>query len=109
MDTPHPEEDDTLIALDPLEIVEHVLAAENLTFDRTEDGDLAFAWLVAADQQVIEMFQLSRQSYNDIADDCSDWQPLRDQLSQGLFVDLRRLLTDSAGAAPANVLPGSRG
>ena len=42
MDT-HPDEDDALMALDPLEIVEHVLAAENLTFDRTEDGDLAFA------------------------------------------------------------------
>ncbi len=30
-------------AIDPLDVVEHVLAAENLAFDRTEDGDLAFA------------------------------------------------------------------
>lgn len=43
MDAPRPEEDDTLIALDPLEVVEHVLTAENLSYDRTEDGDLAFA------------------------------------------------------------------
>lgn len=43
MDYPRPEEDDTLLALDPLEIVERVLSAENLSFDRTEDGDLAFA------------------------------------------------------------------
>ena len=43
MDIPRPEEDDTLIALDPLEVVEHVLASENLSFDRTDDGDLAFA------------------------------------------------------------------
>ena len=43
MDTPQPEEDDSSIALDPLDVVERVLAAENLTFDRTEDGDLAFA------------------------------------------------------------------
>jgi hypothetical protein len=28
---------------DPLDVVEHVLTAENLEFDRTEDGDLAFA------------------------------------------------------------------
>ncbi len=42
MDIPHPEEDDVLITLDPLEVVERVLSAENLTFDRTEDGDLAF-------------------------------------------------------------------
>src|ERR1700731_2883996 len=43
MDIPRPEEDDTLIALDPLDVVERVLAAENLSFDRTDDGDLAFA------------------------------------------------------------------
>jgi hypothetical protein len=42
MDT-RPEEDETLLAFDPLDVVEHVLNAENLTFDRTEDGDLAFA------------------------------------------------------------------
>ena len=42
MDTPHNEEDVEL-GLDPLDVVEHVLAAENLTFDRTDDGDLAFA------------------------------------------------------------------
>ena len=42
MDT-QPEDDDVLMALDPLEVVEHVLSAENLTFDRTEDGDLAFS------------------------------------------------------------------
>src|SRR5579863_7038176 len=41
MDAAHPEED-TFVILDPLDVVERVLAAENLTFDRTEDGDLAF-------------------------------------------------------------------
>ena len=43
MDNPQPEEEDVLFASDPLDVVELVLAAENLTFDRTEDGDLAFA------------------------------------------------------------------
>jgi hypothetical protein len=43
MDFPRSEEDDTLIAFDPLDVVEHVLLAENLNFDRTDDGDLAFA------------------------------------------------------------------
>ena len=42
MDT-QPDDDDVLMALDPLEVVEHVLSAENLTFDRTDDGDLAFS------------------------------------------------------------------
>ncbi|MGH6985420.1 MAG: YbjN domain-containing protein [Caulobacteraceae bacterium] len=40
---PHSEEDDVIITFDPLDVVEKVLAAENLSFDRTEDGDLAFS------------------------------------------------------------------
>ncbi len=43
MDIPHPDEDDGPLVCDPLDVVERVLAAENLTFDRTDDGDLAFS------------------------------------------------------------------
>jgi hypothetical protein len=43
MDAPQSEEDEVDLSFDPLDVVEHVLTAENLTFDRTEDGDLAFA------------------------------------------------------------------
>src|ERR1700739_4324944 len=43
MDSLRPDEDDGLLALDPLDIVERVLVSENLNFERTEDGDLAFA------------------------------------------------------------------
>jgi hypothetical protein len=35
-------DDNVLFSSDPLDVVEHVLTAENLPFDRTEDGDLAF-------------------------------------------------------------------
>ena len=42
MDTPTPDEDIDF-AQDPLDVVERVLTAENLSFDRTDDGDLAFA------------------------------------------------------------------
>ena len=42
MDTT-PSDENALLANDPLDVVEHVLAAENLPFDRTEDGDLAFS------------------------------------------------------------------
>ena len=41
MDIARPEEVD--VPFDPLEVVEHVLTAENLPFDRTDEGDLAFA------------------------------------------------------------------
>ena len=42
MDTPQSEEDDVEFGLDPLDVVEHVLSYENLTFDRTEDGEVVF-------------------------------------------------------------------
>src|SRR5512141_2830867 len=38
-----PSDDTVQLGSDPLDVVEHVLAAENLTLDRTEDGDLAFS------------------------------------------------------------------
>jgi hypothetical protein len=44
MDMPEPEPLETELGLDPLDVVEHVLNAENLEFDRTEEGDLAFAY-----------------------------------------------------------------
>ncbi len=40
MDMPRTEDVD--ISYDPLDVVENVLAAENLPFDRTEEGELAF-------------------------------------------------------------------
>ncbi len=43
MDAPQSEEDEVDVGFDPLDVVEHVLSTENLTFDRTEDGDIAFA------------------------------------------------------------------
>lgn len=43
MDTTSPSDDSVQLGADPLDVVEHVLAAENLPFDRTEDGDLAFS------------------------------------------------------------------
>ena len=43
MDTTIPSDDSVQLGSDPLDVVEHVLAAENLPFDRTEDGDLAFS------------------------------------------------------------------
>ena len=72
MDT-RPDEDETLMAFDPLDVVEHVLTAENLTFDRTEDGDLAFA--LAGDWKDYELWFA--------------WRPEADCLQLCLSVDLR--------------------
>src|SRR6202008_963299 len=81
MDT-QPEEDDVLLAMDPLEVVEHVLTAENLTFDRTEDGDLAFA--LTGDWKDYELWFA--------------WRPEADCLQLCLSIDMRMGKDTRAGA-----------
>lgn len=68
-----PEEDETLMALDPLDVVEHVLTAENLAFDRTDDGELAFA--LAGDWRDYELWFA--------------WRPEADCLQLCLALDLQ--------------------
>jgi hypothetical protein len=71
MDTPTSE--DTDIGFDPLDVVERVLNAENLEFDRTEDGDLAFA--LAGDWKDYELWFA--------------WRPEADCLQLCLSIDLK--------------------
>ena len=70
MDLPHEEPE---LGNDTLDVVEHVLTAENLTFDRTEDGDLAFA--LAGDWQDYELWFA--------------WRPEADCLQHCLSIDMR--------------------
>ena len=53
MDSPQSDED-VFLAADPLDVVEHVLNAENLEFDRTDDGDIAFS--LAGDWREYELW-----------------------------------------------------
>ena len=82
MDTPHSEEDEVDFGLDPLDVVEHVLTAENLTFDRTEDGDLAFA--LAGDWKDYELWFA--------------WRPEADCLQLCLSLDMRAPKSKRAAA-----------
>ena len=72
MDTPTPDED-VDFAQDPLDVVERVLTAENLSFDRTDDGDLAFA--LAGDWKDYELWFA--------------WRPEADCLQLCLSLDIR--------------------
>lgn len=77
MDNLMPDEDDGLLVMDPLDVVERVLSAENLSFERTEDGDLAFA--ITGDWKDYELWFA--------------WRPEADCLQLCLSIDMR------AGAA----------
>ena len=66
-------DENVLLTNDPLDVVEHVLAAENLPFDRTEDGDLAFS--LAGDWKDYELWFA--------------WRPEADCLQLYLSMDLK--------------------
>lgn len=65
--------EDAELSFDPLDVVEHVLSAENLEFDRTEDGDLAFA--LAGDWKDYELWFA--------------WRPEADCLQLCLSLDMK--------------------
>jgi hypothetical protein len=71
MDTSQTDES-VLLSNDPLDVVEHVLTAENLPFDRTEEGDLAFS--LAGDWKDYELWFA--------------WRPEGDTLQLCLSMDL---------------------
>jgi hypothetical protein len=75
-------DDSVFLASDPLDVVEHVLTAENLPFDRTEDGDLAFS--LAGDWKDYELWFA--------------WRPEGDCLQLCLSMDLT-VETDQRAAA----------
>ena len=75
-------DDNVLLVNDPLEVVEHVLAAENLPFDRTEDGDLAFS--LAGDWKDYELWFA--------------WRPEGDCLQLCLSIDLTVAKSQHAAA-----------
>lgn len=57
--------------------------------DRAGD-DLVFAWLAAADGAVWEDFRVPMEAYREIAQQ-PQWQPLREELADSIFVDLTRM------------------
>jgi len=81
MDISQPDED-VVLGLDPLDVVEHVLTAENLQFDRTEDGDLAFS--LAGDWKDYELWFA--------------WRPEADCLQLCLSID-QKVLAEQRPAA----------
>ncbi len=75
-------DENVLLANDPLDVVEHVLTAENLPFDRTEDGDLAFS--LAGDWKDYELWFA--------------WRPEADCLQLCLSMDQKVVKTQRASA-----------
>jgi hypothetical protein len=67
-----------------------------LRLTEADEQDLRFDWIVTATEQRLEGLGVSRELYDEIAADKEAWQELRDELSRGLFVDMQRLMIESA-------------
>jgi hypothetical protein len=91
MDLPHPD-DDIETGFDPLEVVERVLNAENLSFDRTDEGDLAFA--LTGDWKDYELWFA--------------WRPEADCLQLCLALDMRALKPQRLAACELTSLVNQR-
>jgi hypothetical protein len=63
--------------------------------DMVEDT-LALAWIDPKTGAEISTMRAPREVYDEIVADRDEWQPLREQLSAGAFVDMQRLLIPSA-------------
>jgi hypothetical protein len=63
-----------------------------LRFVGVEGDRFVMALIRPQNEQVVETLTVPRQLYNDIVADEEGWRTLRQDLSQGLFVDMNRLL-----------------
>lgn len=65
-----------------------------------EGRDFVMGWIISASERVVDLLQVPRSLYDEIAADREGWQEIRDLLSGGTFVDLERLMVETA-AVPA--------
>ena len=57
-----------------------------------EGDELVLAWIVAIPEELVETLRVPYALYQEIAANNTDWQPLRQELSAGPYVDIQRLL-----------------
>src|SRR5688572_18317404 len=58
----------------------------------SQSDKLALVWLNVENEEPKEVMNVPRGLYNEIAADKTGWKQLRDELSAGPFIDMRRLL-----------------
>ena len=61
-----------------------------------EGAELVMAWIQAVNEELVEGLRVPKSLYDQITAEPAGWQPLRDGLSAGLFVDMNRQLIASA-------------
>jgi hypothetical protein len=93
--------DDVALELVKLAIVRNSASSPlsneiELRFVTLAEGKFVMAWIRAQTEHLVELFDVPRQLYNDIAASEEGWQSLREELSAGAFVDMNRFLVVAA-------------
>lgn len=57
-----------------------------------EGEDLILAWIVSVSERLIEQLRVPRSLYDEVSADSASWSDLRNDLSQGMLVDLDRAM-----------------
>ena len=69
-----------------------------------DDDALTMVWIRSAFESPGDALRVSRRLYDEIAEDAGgDWSALRGELTQGMFVDLSRLLLEPGEEAASGV------
>ncbi|MEX0280277.1 MAG: CpXC domain-containing protein [Arenibacterium sp.] len=63
------------------------------------DDLMMFAWFDTTTEEVFQDFAVRRALYDDIGENAEAWAALRDQLGDGVFVDMRKLFFTNEAAA----------
>ncbi|MGB5560214.1 MAG: CpXC domain-containing protein [Paracoccaceae bacterium] len=63
------------------------------------DDQMAFAWVDAFSEEPVEQLAVRRGWYDQIAAEAGPWQPTRDKLENGPFVDMQKLYMGQGRAA----------
>jgi CpXC protein len=90
--------DDATLELLKVAIVANVpgsLAADQTEL-RLQSGDetsLDFSWINSETEEALNSLEVPRVAYDEVIEDAADWQPMRERLTAGMYVDMKRLLT----------------
>lgn len=63
-----------------------------LTEVDTDQDEIELASIVSQGEHLVETVRIPRELYDEIASDADQWQSLREEISAGYFVDIRRLI-----------------
>jgi len=61
-----------------------------------QDDEFQIAWINSISENLEGMIGVPRGIYDDIVADDADWTPLRNELNQGVFIDMLRLMIGTA-------------